>query len=121
MYQITYETHFSASHRIRDYQGKCKDMHGHNWKIKVEVRTEHKNEIGLSMDFKDLKAVVNPVIDRFDHKYLNELDFLKGINPTAENIAEYMYYEIKSKLPKKVEMSKITVWETDKYSISYRE
>lgn len=121
MYTIAYRTHFSASHHVRDYPGKCKNLHGHNWKIKVEVRTKRKDEIGISVDFKQLKKIVKPVIDRFDHKYLNDLDHFKKKNPTAENIAEFLYQEIDNRLPENVKMHKITVWETDKYSVTYQE
>lgn len=121
MYIIAYRTHFSASHRVQDYPGKCKNLHGHNWKIKVEVKTDQQDEIGISVDFKELKKIVQPVIEKFDHQYLNDLPFLEGANPTAEKIAEYLYHEIEKKLPENVQIHQVVVWETDKYSIAYRE
>jgi 6-pyruvoyltetrahydropterin/6-carboxytetrahydropterin synthase len=121
LYTIAIRTHFSASHRVKRYPGKCKNLHGHNWKVKLEVRTDYKDELGMSFDFKELKKIVQPIIDKFDHQYLNDLDFLNDINPTAENIAELLYTETAKKLPEHVSMHRVTIWETDKYSITYQE
>ena len=115
------KTHFSASHLVEGYEGDCKKLHGHNWKIQVRVKTDIQNEIGISFDFKTLKGIVEPLIQKLDHEFLNDLDLLEGKNPTAENLSEFIYYKVKEQLPEEAEMDKITVWETDKYSITYEE
>ena len=120
MYKLAYKTHFSASHRIEGYNGKCKNMHGHNWEVKVEIKTYEQNELGITLDFKDLKKIVNNVIDKFDHTYLNDLNFLDG-KPTAENISKYIYYAIDDRLDENSDIHQVTVKETDKYSITYKE
>lgn len=115
------KTHFSASHLVDGYDGSCQNLHGHNWKLKIEVTAERKNDLGISVDFKELKQIVNPVIEKLDHEFLNDLDILGDRNPTAENIAEFIYHKIKEELPESAKMDKITVWETEKYSITYKE
>ncbi len=121
MYKVAIITHFSAAHEIKGYKGKCSNLHGHNWKIKVEVLANKTNEIGICIDFKELKAITNKVIEKFDHKYLNDLDSFKDNNPTAENISRYLYTKIKTILPEGIKMDSVTTWETDKYSINYSE
>jgi 6-pyruvoyltetrahydropterin/6-carboxytetrahydropterin synthase len=96
-------------------------MHGHTWKVKVEVKTDKVNEIGICYDFKSLKELINKNIDELDHQNLNQLAPFKNINPTAENIAHYLYHSIQKRLPNEIDMHQITVWESEKYSVIYKE
>ena len=121
MYKIFIETHFAAAHQLHGYQGMCKDLHGHTWKVRVEITTNQVNEIGISFDFKELKSITESVIDRLDHQHINEVAPFDQENPTAENLAKYIYHEVKKKLPSFVRMSQVTIWESDIYAISYSE
>lgn len=121
MYIIAVDAHFASSHQIVGYDGKCSNMHGHTWKIKAEVKTNKVNEIGICFDFKTLKELINTIVDDLDHQNLNQLEpFIKN-NPTAENISYYLYHAIKNILPENIEMHQITVWESEKYSVIYKE
>ena len=121
MYKIFIETHFAASHQLHGYQGMCKDLHGHTWKVGVEVETEKTNEIGISVDFKELKTVSETVIERLDHHHINEVSPFDKENPTAENLARYIYHEIQKLLPAHARMHQVTVWESAIYAVSYAE
>ena len=121
MYIIAVDAHFASSHQIVGYDGKCSNMHGHTWKIKVEVKTGEVNEIGICYDFKSFKELINQIVDDLDHQNLNQLEPFRDKNPTAENIAHYLYHAIKKTLPGSIDMHQITVWESEKYSVIYKE
>jgi len=121
LYKIFVETHFAASHQLHGYQGACKALHGHTWKIRVEVKTDQVDEIGISVDFKELKSDIRSIIDRLDHHHINEIPPFDKMNPTAENLSRYIYEEVQKTLPSHVGMSKVTVWESSNYAISYSE
>ena len=95
MYELTVIVEFEAAHRIVDYPGKCDRLHGHNWSVEVTVEGEKLNSLGMLIDFKELKGEVNKVMDLLDHNYLNELPAFQKINPTAENIAKFIYEKMK--------------------------
>ena len=121
MYIIAIESHFSGAHQVKGYDGSCDNLHGHNWKVKAEIVSEKPDKIGICFDFKELKQITNSVIDNLDHTYLNEIKPFDKANPTAENIAKYFYDQIKAKLPQNVKISQVTIWESEKYSVTYRE
>jgi len=120
MYEITIETHFSAAHRLRQYDGECERLHGHNWKVEISVISEILNELNMVMDFKDLKDKSKALINRFDHQYLNDIPPFDRINPTTENMAKYIFDEL-SKLinTENIKISKVSIWESDTCSASY--
>ena len=103
---------------MREYKGKCEDMHGHNWKVEVCVVSETLDRLGMVIDFKDLKKTLKEIMNSLDHKYLNELDYFKKVNPTSECIAEYIYDRMAEDLPE-VNVLEVTVWETDTSSATY--
>ncbi len=121
MYRIFIDTHFAASHQLHGYQGMCKDLHGHTWKVRVEIVTNRTNEIGISFDFKELKSITESVIQRLDHGHINDIPPFDKENPTAENLARYIYREVRQKLPTFVRISQVTIWESAIYAISYSE
>ena len=121
MYELTVIVEFEAAHRIVDYPGKCNRLHGHNWSVEVNVVGTKLNDLGMLIDFKELKKEVNQIINRLDHYYLNEIEAFKIMNPTAENIAKYIYEELeKSKLLSEDNRVKsIKVWESPKSTVTY--
>lgn len=105
---------FEAAHRLPDHPGKCRELHGHSFKLLVTVDRPVDPSSGMSIDFGDLKAVVRErVIDRVDHVYLN--DFIE--TPTAERIAVWIWRRLGDALPGLVE---IELWETERCSVVYR-
>ncbi|HGY56797.1 MAG TPA: 6-carboxytetrahydropterin synthase QueD [Caldithrix abyssi] len=121
MYILSIETMISAAHRLREYDGNCVRIHGHNWKIRVEVKTDTLNELGMGIDFKELTDLSWQVVGRFDHQEINSIPPFDTMNPTAENLARYFYQEIGKLLPPPIRMHKISLWETDKYMVEYSE
>lgn len=120
MYELLVKTHFDAAHALRGYPGKCKALHGHTWKVEVTVTGDRLNEIELLIDFADLKKMVDTVLDRFDHKYLNEIPPFDGLSPTGENLARYLYEEIEKELPPEVTLKQVSVWESESACITYK-
>jgi 6-pyruvoyltetrahydropterin/6-carboxytetrahydropterin synthase len=122
MYTVKIEDHFSGAHRLRNYHGKCEDLHGHNWKVEVLVISDSLDEGGMVLDFKILKASTRQVLETLDHKYLNELpDFLE-MNPSSENISRYIFDRLKPLLEsQKTTLKQVTVWESENACASYAE
>jgi 6-pyruvoyltetrahydropterin/6-carboxytetrahydropterin synthase len=122
-FEVYVESNFSAAHWLKLYKGKCENLHGHNWKIGVVVTSTELNKQQMVIDFVKLKKILNKILDSLDHKCLNNLSFFKTDQPTAENIAKYIYKKLKEKLLhyKNVEKIKIIVWETPIQYASYEE
>ena len=121
MYYISITGGFSGAHSLRKYPGECANIHGHNWKVKIEVVCRDIDEIGISVDFKALKGIMNEVLSNFDHKDLNKLEYFETINPSAENISRIIYEEMKVKLPEGVNIKSVEVFESENYSARYEE
>lgn len=120
MYEITIETHFSSAHRLRQYNGECERLHGHNWKVRVSVASDLLDNLGMVMDFKDLKEKVNALIDRFDHQYLNEIPPFTELNPTTENMAKHIFDELTKVINTDIlRVSRVTIWESPTCFASY--
>jgi 6-pyruvoyltetrahydropterin/6-carboxytetrahydropterin synthase len=98
MYEVTVDDTFAAGHYLRNYKGKCENPHGHNYKIRVTLAGAELDKAGLLLDFKDLREVMRHVIERLDHRMINEVEPFTVINPSAENLAKYFYDESNSKL-----------------------
>jgi len=118
-YYIKTVTDFAAAHSLRGYDGACQRLHGHNWKIEVEAKSDTLNEIGIVIDFKLLKSHVKTIIDKLDHYYLNDIAPFDKINPTAENIAKYFYDELDLLLTESVKINSVVIWETDRACARY--
>ena len=125
MYEVTVERGFSSGHYLRNYKGKCENPHGHNYKVRITLRGERLDAAGLLLDFKDLKQVMRPVIDRIDHQMLNDLEPFTVLNPSAENLAKFFYDETNRQLDTmsagRVRVKDCTVWETDTTTATYFE
>jgi len=94
MFRITVEDSFAAGHALRGYRGKCENVHGHNYKVRVTLEGAELNSIGLLYDFKDLKEAIHCAIRKLDHQFLNDVPPFDVLNPSAENIARYFYDEV---------------------------
>lgn len=121
MYELSIETQFAAAHQLRGYKGKCENMHGHNWRVQVSISSEKLNDIGIVIDFNDLKKITNEVISALDHSYLNEVFPFTEINPSSENIAKWIFESLKKRLEDSVKVNSITVWESENSSATYYE
>ena len=129
MYELTIHAHFDAAHRLRNYEGKCSRLHGHTWQVQAFVRGDHLDQTGMLVDFKILKTILSEIVDGFDHRNLNELpdfdDNLPGtLNPTAENIAQYIYNKMRRQLLQNVpgvKLTKVQVWEAPGAGAAYWE
>jgi len=125
MFEITVEESFAAGHYLRDYKGKCENPHGHNYKVRVTLTGAELDKAGLLVDFKDLKELMKPVIERLDHQMMNDLAPFAQVNPSAENLAKHFYDETSAKLKSvtngRVRIKEVTVWETDSTTATYRE
>lgn len=99
---------------MRDFGGKCEELHGHNWKIEVYVTGNKLGEDGLLIDFALMKKETEKALSELDHKFLNELEPFKTVNPSSENIARHIYESLGKKLDNEnVRVSKVTAWESD--------
>jgi 6-pyruvoyltetrahydropterin/6-carboxytetrahydropterin synthase len=125
MYEVTVEAGFSSGHYLRNYRGKCENPHGHNYKVRVTLAGRDLDETGLLLDFKLLKQVLRPVIDRIDHQMLNDIEPFIELNPSAENIAHYFYQQTNLQLAEmtagRVRVKDCTIWETDTTTATYYE
>ncbi|MDH5174804.1 MAG: 6-carboxytetrahydropterin synthase QueD [Elusimicrobiota bacterium] len=120
MYEVMVEGNFSAAHNLRGYRKKCEKLHGHNWKVRVGIRGGKLDKYGMLIDFRDVKDYLEKIIKKLDHKYLNEISHFKVTNPTSENIARFIYNDLKFRLQgSQYGVSKVTVWESDTTSATY--
>ncbi len=121
MYELMIKSHFDAAHSLRGYPGPCRELHGHTWNVEVIVAGNELDEIDLIYDFKELKDQVNKVLSKFDHKHLNEIPPFDKLSPTGENLARYLFKDIKRVLPDRVFLKKVNVWESPEACITYYE
>jgi 6-pyruvoyltetrahydropterin/6-carboxytetrahydropterin synthase len=123
MFQVSVEETFSAGHALRGYRGKCENVHGHNYRVRVTVEGPRLDAIGLLCDFTELKRVIREIIGRLDHQFVNDLEPFRTVNPSAENLAKYFYEEVSGQvkaLPAGARVTDIVIWETDTASARYR-
>lgn len=121
-YTLKVLTDFAAAHSLRHYPGDCSKLHGHNWKVEVEVTATALDAVGIGMDFKHIRKEAKAVCDHLDHEFLNDLPPFDQINPTAENIAAYIYRELGQRLnTATAQVSAITIWETERACVRYTE
>jgi 6-pyruvoyltetrahydropterin/6-carboxytetrahydropterin synthase len=125
MFEVTVEQTFAAGHALREYKGKCENVHGHNYRVQITVEGERLNRIGLLVDFVELKRVVREVVAILDHQFINDLEPFTVINPSAENMAKYFYDEVSQRMgaadaEAPTRISQIKIWETDTSIAVYR-
>lgn len=118
MFEIKINSFFSAAHKLRKYHGKCERLHGHNWRVEAVFAYRALDKRGIAIDFRMAKRIVNSVIERLDHSYLNELNYFKKANPTSEAITRFIYDNVKKK---NKNIKSISVWENEDCCASYME
>lgn len=122
MYRLKISTSFASAHNLKNYQGDCENLHGHNWKVEVSVTARELDRAGLGVDFKILKAETKTLLKTLDHKYLNDLKPFADLSPSSENIARYVFQELSTKLnTANIKVDCVTVWESDVACASYYE
>jgi 6-pyruvoyltetrahydropterin/6-carboxytetrahydropterin synthase len=122
MFEVTIEETFAAGHALRNYRGKCENVHGHNYRCQVTLEGAELDNIGLLVDFVELKRVVHGVLDRMDHQWLNEFPPFDVLNPSAENMARYIYQQVAEglKVREGVRIGLVRLWEADTAHATYR-
>lgn len=121
-YTLKIVSDFAAAHFLRDYPGICARLHGHNWKVEVEVTATTLDKVGMGIDFNELKAATRSELGELDHRNLNDLAPFERVNPTAENIAAYLYRQLSQRLNRDgATVSAVTLWETERCAVRYTE
>jgi 6-pyruvoyltetrahydropterin/6-carboxytetrahydropterin synthase len=121
MFEVSVEQTFAAGHALRNYRGKCENVHGHNYRVLVTIQGAQLDSIGLLVDFVEVKKLMGRVVDRLDHQFINDLAPFDILNPSAENMAKYFYDEISAGLgSSQVRVGEVKIWETDTSSATYR-
>lgn len=122
MFELSVKGRFSAAHRLRDYEGACAAIHGHNWDVEVFVRGEALDERGMLVDFRELRSRMREALEALDHADLNAVDMLAGRNPTSENIVQCLYEHLSGSLNTDgCRVHKVSVNETPEARASYWE
>ncbi|QGT99273.1 hypothetical protein SYNTR_0680 [Candidatus Syntrophocurvum alkaliphilum] len=118
MFEITVLQEFAAAHKLYQYEGDCKNIHGHTWKVAVTVYGEELDNKGMLYDFRDLKKTLNIILEKYEHTYLNEIEPFDLISPTAENLAKEIYNNM-GKLCKDCKIKNVKVWESANSCATY--
>ncbi len=119
-YTLKVVSDFASAHTLRDYPGACSRMHGHNWKVEAEVEASQLNSVGMAIDFKEIRQQVRELTDLLDHRYLNEIEPFDKINPTAENIAAFIFNGLSETLNNEhIRVKALTLWETERACVRF--
>lgn len=121
-YTMKIVTDFAAAHLLRNYEGPCNRLHGHNWKVEVQVVAHDLDEVGMGLDFKYIKEATRNVIGELDHRNLNDIPPFDTVNPTAENISAFLYQQLGQRLNNaRIKVDAVTLWETERACVTYTE
>jgi 6-pyruvoyltetrahydropterin/6-carboxytetrahydropterin synthase len=120
MFTVFKDFTFSAAHSIRGHTRGCENLHGHNYRVRVHVAASELDELGMVVDFADLKAIAQEVLGPFDHRVINEIPPFDQVNTTAELLARHVFEEVGRRLGAerfgaegRVRVSRVEVWEND--------
>ena len=121
-FEVMIERNFSSAHQLRGYKGKCENLHGHNYKIEIYARGRELDNIGLLVDFVELKAAADEVVQYLDHRNINELPpFDVELNPSAENLARYIWERVSARVTdERVQIYKVRCFETPTSVATYQ-
>ncbi len=121
MYELNYRMRFSAAHHLRNYKGICKNVHGHNWEVWVTLEGRDLAPDGTLIDFCDVERALQPIAKKLDHVLVNEIPPFTEISPTSENIARWIFDELRPTLDRDgVRLSRVTVEEYEGATVTYR-
>ncbi len=115
-YKLSVTRSFSSAHCLREYKGRCVNLHGHNWKIRAAFYGTELDDTGVLIDFMDIKMHLNKIINYLDHKFLNEIIPFDRINPTVENVAAFVLGRLKDIETKNAKVCEVEVWESESAS-----
>ncbi len=120
--EVMIDRNFSSAHQLRGYKGKCENLHGHNYKVEIYARGRELDNIGLLVDFGELKAAADEVVNYLDHRNINELSpFDEELNPSAENLARYFLERVRERVAdERVEVYKVRCFETPTSVATYQ-
>ncbi len=119
-YEVRVEGNFAAAHALRGYEGACERLHGHNFKVSAAIQSDGINKIGISIDFKVLNNILNKLLEQLDHRNLNEVEPFTENNPTAENIAAFIFRKLGPEVSELgATLKSVTVEESNKYAATY--
>lgn len=122
MYHVTVRQHFDAAHSLRGYSGRCERLHGHRFEVAVTLSGDRLNEIGILYDFTELKGQLKELLELLDHVNLNEVPPFDSQNPSSENLARFIYGELKGRLGISAGLlAKVQVWESPEAWAVYEE
>ena len=133
LHRVTRTIEFCYGHRLLDYKGKCRHLHGHNGLLEVDVDAEELDDLGMVMDFGDVRDLVKSWIDEnIDHRMvlwrrdplaavltgMGEPVYLLDENPTAENLARHIFLQVSKQ---GLRLSEVRLWETPSSCATYHE
>jgi 6-pyruvoyltetrahydropterin/6-carboxytetrahydropterin synthase len=122
LYTIKVISTFDSAHQLLGYDGPCARVHGHTYTLEVEIQGGKLNHLGMLIDCYDVKKHLKLIVDQIDHYHLNDLEPFKTVNPTAENIATWIFEQISEKLnTDNLRVNAVTLWETERFSVRYEE
>jgi 6-pyruvoyltetrahydropterin/6-carboxytetrahydropterin synthase len=122
VYELKVVTQMAAAHQLREFSGKCENLHGHNWKIEIYVTGQELGPNGILIDFKLVKDSATKIIQDLDHTFLNDLKPFEEINPSSENIARFVFSSLSREInTDHIKVSKVTAWESDSACATYME
>lgn len=122
MFEIEIDRSFSAAHQLRGYDGDCRKLHGHNYKVTVVVRSNELDEVGIALDFKKLKSELDSLLETYDHSNLSELPEFREINPTSENLARIIFRRMGEKMNTgAIRVHRVRIGESDHSAVTYFE
>lgn len=121
MYELGVKRTFSAAHQLRGYHGPCETLHGHTFAVEVRVQAEEVNELGLAMDFKEIKKLLEKLLADYDHRLLNQVPPFERQNPSSENLAREFYRRLQPELPAGIRLTAVVVWESEEAWAAYSE
>lgn len=121
MFFLGVKGHLDGAHKLRDYPGKCAELHGHRWSVEAVFASPSLDRMGMVHDFGVLKKSLKAVLDELDHKYLNEVQPFKKMNPTAENLARHIFEKLRTEPPDELVLHEVRVWETPENWAAYRD
>lgn len=119
VYALTVRASFAAAHRLREYEGNCEHLHGHNWQVELSVESDRLDALGMALDFRVMKQALSDLLSRWDHKYLNEIPPFTDENPSSENLARRIFDEMEGVLLGPARVSRVVVWESEDARAEY--